>query len=305
MDRKLYSNNLGSIQIFCKSAELESFSATSIALGITPAAVSRSIARIEARMGVRLFARSTRQIRLTDEGKLYYDECIRALQQLEAAERLLTGGLNTPRGTLRISVPTTYGHCRVMPVIHQYREQYPYVEIELNISNRNIDFIEEGYDLAIRLGQPKDSRLVARKLEDAQLGIYAAPKYLAQHGTPQTPDDLQQHKCIHFIMPATGKPMPWTLHNKGEEVTFEPPCSVRITGDVLGCITYAAAGGGLVQTYDFIAAQPQYRNLVEILKPYRGASRVFSILYPHSRIIAPKTRAFIDLMVKECESGWH
>ncbi len=303
MDRKLYSNNLGSIQIFCKSAELESFSAAAIALGITPAAVSRSVARIEARMGVRLFARSTRHIRLTDEGKLYYDECIRALQQLEAAERLLTGGLNTPRGTLRISVPTTYGHCRVMPVIQKYRERYPEVEVEINISNRNIDFIEEGYDLAIRLGQPKDSRLVARKLEDAQLGIYAAPEYLAQHGIPQTLDDLTNHNCIHFIMPATGKPMPWTFHHNGEEITLDIPGKVNITGDVLGCITYAAAGGGLVQTYDFIAAQKQYSNLVEVLKMYRGASRSFSVLYPQNRSLAPKTRAFIDLLVANCENN--
>lgn len=300
MDRKLYSNNLGSIQIFCKSAELESFSAAAVALGITPAAVSRSVARIEARMGVRLFARSTRHIRLTDEGKLYYDECIRALQQLEAAERLLTGGLNTPRGTLRISVPTTYGHCRVMPVIQKYRERYPEVELEINISNRNIDFIEEGYDLAIRLGQPKDSRLVARKLEDAQLGIYAAPEYLAQHGIPQTLDDLTNHNCIHFIMPATGKPMSWTFHHNGEEITLDIPGKVNITGDVLGCITYASAGGGLVQTYDFIAAQKQYSNLVEVLKTYRGASRSFSVLYPQDRILAPKTRAFIDLLVEAC-----
>ncbi|WP_039915166.1 LysR family transcriptional regulator [Cellvibrio mixtus] len=300
MDRKFYSNNLGSIQIFCKSAELESFSAAAVALGITPAAVSRSIARIESRMGVRLFARSTRHIRLTDEGKLYYDECIRALQQLEAAERLLTGGLDTPRGTLRISVPTTYGHCRVMPVIHKYRRRYPEVALEINISNRNIDFIEEGYDLAIRLGQPKDSRLIARKLEDAQLGIYAAPEYLMHRGTPQTLDDLPQHDCIHFIMPATGKPMPWTFHRDGNEVTLDIHSSIHITGDVLGCITYAAAGGGLVQTYDFIAAQKQYGNLVEVLKPYRGASRSFSVLYPHTRILAPKTRAFIDLLVEEC-----
>ncbi len=302
MEASLYNNKLSSIQIFCKAAELQSFSACASALGLTPAAVSRSIARLEERLGVRLFARSTRKIRLTDEGNLYFEECVHVLRQLEDAERLITGSLGKPSGLLRISMPTTYGHCRAMPVIQQYRELYPAVDVEINIANTNVDFIKEGYDLAIRMGTPKDSRLVARKLEDAQLGIYASAEYLKTWGTPKKISDISKHQCIQFIMPASGKPLPFTLYEKGKEAQVEPQRRTLFTGDVLGCITYAATGGGLVQTYDFIARQKQYSHLVEVLKTFRGASRPFSLLYPQQKMMPAKTRAFIDLMVKECRS---
>ena len=139
MDWKLNSNNIGSIQIFCKAAELESFTAAANLLGVTPAAVSRSIARIEERLGARLFARSTRKIKLTDDGRLYFGECLQALRQIEEVENLISGNLGEPKGKLRISVPTTYGHCRVMPVLVKYRKLYPQVDLEINISNKNID----------------------------------------------------------------------------------------------------------------------------------------------------------------------
>lgn len=302
MEASLYNNKLSSIQIFCKAAELQSFSACASTLGLTPAAVSRSIARLEERLGVRLFARSTRKIRLTDEGNLYFEECVHVLRQLEDVERLITGSLGKPSGLLRISMPTTYGHCRAMPVIQHYRELYPAVDVEINIANTNVDFIKEGYDLAIRMGTPKDSRLVARKLEDAQLGIYASAEYLKTWGTPKRISDISKHQCIQFVMPTSGKPLPFTLYEKGKETQVEPQRRTLITGDVLGCITYAAAGGGLVQTYDFIVKQKQYSHLVEVLNAYRGASRPFSLLYPQQKMMPAKTRAFIDLMVKECRS---
>ena len=300
MDQKLSNNTIGSIQIFCKAAELESFSAAAVAMGISPAAVSQSVARIEARLGTRLFVRSTRKIRLTEDGKLYYDECFRALQQIENAERLITDNIGTPSGLLRISAPTTYGHCRVMPVIRKYRELYPAVNFEINISNKNIDFIEEGYDLAIRMGEPKDSRLVARTLEDAEVGVYASTSYLKKHGTPKKIQDLAKHNCIQFIMPGSGKAMPWIFYDKGKEIIVDNNSAVRFTGDVLGCVTYAAAGGGLVQIYDFIAAQKQYQDLVEVLKPFRGEHRVFSVLYHQNKSVSKKMRTFIDLLVAEC-----
>ncbi|RYZ93002.1 MAG: LysR family transcriptional regulator [Moraxellaceae bacterium] len=302
MDSKLSNNTIGSIQLFCKAAELESFSAAAIALGVSPAAVSQSVARIEARLGIRLFVRSTRKIRLTVDGRLYYDECFRALQQIEHAEKLIADNQGSPNGLLRISVPTTYGHCRVMPVIQKYRELYPAVSFEINISNKNIDFIEEGYDLAIRMGEPKDSRLIARTLEDAEVGVYASSSYLKKRGTPKKIQDLAQHDCIQFIMPGSGKPMPWTFYENKKEIIVDNPSQVRFTGDVLGCVTYAAAGGGLVQIYDFIAAQMQYRDLVEVLKPFRGEHRIFSVLYPQHKIVSKKMRSFVDLLVAECSA---
>lgn len=141
---------LGSIELFCLAAELSSFTAAAAAASVTPAAVSRSVSRLEERLGVRLFVRTTRQIRLTDGGRLYFEQCRQALSQLVDAERLVTGGQAAPAGLLRISMPTPYAHYRVLPMLPQFRKLYPDVQVDVHLSNRNIDFADEGYDLAIR-----------------------------------------------------------------------------------------------------------------------------------------------------------
>lgn len=271
-------------------------------LGLTPAAVSRSVARIEERLKVQLFARSTRQVKLTENGRLYFEQCREAVQQIEEVERALTGNRSTPIGTLRISVPTTYGHFRLLPMLEKFRQRYPQVMVEVNISNRNIDFVDEGYDLAIRLGTPQDSRLVARKLEDAYLGVYASPAYLARRGEPLSIEDLRQHDCIQFVLPSTGRPMSWIFRDGGEDLELPLENTVRFSGDVLGCVGYAAVGGGLFQTYDFIATSPQYQDLVEVLPAFRGRSRPFCILYPHNRHLSAKVRALVDLLTVEIEA---
>lgn len=300
MSRDFSAIQLGSIQLFCKAAELESFTSAAEALGVTPAAVSRSVRRIEERLGVRLFARTTRQIRLTAGGRLYYEKCREALTQIEEAESAISSHQESPAGIVRISVPTTYGHHRVLPLLPKFRELYPKITVEINISNRNIDFVEEGYDLAIRLGVQMDSRLVARKLEDATLGVFATPDYLKQRGVPQSLDDLSQHECIQFVLPSTGRAMPWIFNNNGVNVDFSFDSHVRCSEDVLGCVTYARAGGGIFQIYHFITEENIKKGeLVEILLPFSGRSRAFSILYPQNRHQSAKVRAFVDFMVDE------
>lgn len=301
MNSDLGMVQIGSIQIFCKAAEVGSFTVAAEALGLTPAAVSRSVARIEERLKVQLFARSTRQVKLTENGRLYFEQCREAVQQIEDVERALTGNRSTPIGMLRISVPTTYGHFRLLPLLEKFRQRYPQVLVEINISNRNIDFVDQGYDLAIRLGTPQDSRLVARKLEDASLGVYASRAYLARRGEPRTLDDLRHHDCIQFVLPSTGRPMPWLFQEGAQELDLPLDSTVRFSGDVLGCVGYAAAGGGLFQTYDFIATSPQYQDLVEVMPAYRGRSRPFCILYPHNRHLSAKVRALVDLLAAEIE----
>ncbi|MGP1683561.1 MAG: LysR family transcriptional regulator, partial [Giesbergeria sp.] len=227
---------IGSIQIFCKAAEVGSFTVAAEVLGLTPAAVSRSVARIEERLHVQLFARSTRQIKLTENGRLYLEQCREAIQQIQDVERALTGNYSTPIGTLRISVPTTYGNLRLLPVLEKFRRKYPQVLLEVNISNRNIDFVDQGYDLAIRLGTPQDSRLVARNLENASLGVYASRAYLARRGEPKTLDDLRQHDCIQFVRPSTGRPMSWIFRDGDADIDLPFESAVRFSGDVLGCV---------------------------------------------------------------------
>jgi DNA-binding transcriptional LysR family regulator len=300
MTRAFDPIQLGSIELFLMAAETESFSGAAEALGVTPAAVSRSIARLEERVGVRLFVRTTRRVRLTDDGRVYADQCRQALSQLREAERVLSGRQSEPTGDLRISVPTTYGHHRVLPLLPEFVRRYPKISVEVNIDNRNIDLIETNFDLAIRLGEPEESRLIARKLEDAALGVYAAPSYLKMAGTPKTLADLAAHSCIDFILPSSGKSVPWRFLDKGKPLEHRVKAQVRCSQDVLGCVSFAAAGGGLYQTYDFIAAdRVRSGALIEVLKPYKGRSRPFNLLYPQNRHLSAKVRVFVDFLLAE------
>lgn len=299
MNRTFDPVQLGSIELFCKAAELGSFTAAAEALGLTPAAVSRSISRLETRLGVRLFVRTTRQIRLTDDGELYRAQCQQALEQIAEAERTITGNQQVPSGVLRISAPTTYAHYRLLSLLPGFTAAYPMIDIELDISNRNIDFIEEGYDLAIRLGEPRDSRVIARRLEDATVGVFASPAYLKRHGTPRTLEDLGKHDCIQFVLPSTGRAVPWIFKDRsGGDVDFSFRGRQRVHGDVLGCINLARAGGGICQSYHFIAKEALERGeLVEILRTAGGRSRPFSILYPQNRHMSARVRAFVDFLM--------
>ena len=144
MQRRFDDILLGSIELFCLAAELGGFTAAAVAAGVTPAAVSRSVARLEQRLGVRLFVRTTRQIRLTDGGKAYFEQCREALNQLAEAERQVTGGQSMPAGPLRISAPTPYAHHRLLPLLGEFRARYPQVTVDIHVSNRNIDFADEG-----------------------------------------------------------------------------------------------------------------------------------------------------------------
>ncbi|MBH9579504.1 LysR family transcriptional regulator [Inhella proteolytica] len=291
---------LGSIELFCKAAEVGSFTAAAEHLGLTPASVSRSIARLEARLGVRLFTRTTRSVRLTADGELYQAQCQQALDQIAEAERAITGRQTVPKGLLRISVGTVYGHHRLVPLLPGFMAAYPGVEVELNVSNRNIDFIEDGYDLAIRLGEPRDSRLVARKLEDAPVGLFAAPQYLKRRGRPKSIDDLRQHDLIQFVLPSTGRPMPWILRDAdGHEIDYAFKSRQRVHEDVLAGLGWAAAGGGLFQIYHFVARPlVEAGQLVEVLRPAGGRTRPFYVLYPHNRHLSARVRAFVEYLVR-------
>jgi DNA-binding transcriptional LysR family regulator len=299
MTRAFDPVQLGSIELFCKAAELEGFTAAAYALGVTAAAVSRSVGRLEARLGVRLFTRTTRQIRLTEEGRTYFEQCRQALAQIENAQRAITGEQGEVSGLLRISAPTTYAHFRVLPLLPGFMRQYPRVQVEVDVSNRNIDFVEDGYDMAIRMGIPQDSRLVARKLEDASLGVFAAPGYLRGRGTPHTLAQLREHDCIQFVLPTSGRGIPWIFRQDGQDVDLKLEGRVRVRDDVLGCLTYALAGGGLVQSYHFMAERHLANGgLVEVLQAFGGRSRQFSALYPQNRHLSAKVRAFVAFVAQ-------
>lgn len=288
---------LGSIELFCLTAELQSFTAAATAAGLTPAAVSRTVSRLEARLGVQLFVRSTRRVRLTEQGRSYFVQSREALGQLVEAEREITGDQRLPVGTTRISLPTSYGHYRVLPLLPAFRAAYPGVELDVQLSNRNVDFSAEDFDLAVRGRVPPDSNLIARKLEDADLVVVASPGYLRQYGVPTNLEGLGSHQCIQFLLPRTGQPVPWLLRDKGREFEWSTSGPVRCSDDILGPVTLARHGAGLLQTYRFIAEHDlQLGTLTEVLGQFRGASRPFSLLYPSNRHMPLRVRVLIDFL---------
>ncbi|KPA91650.1 LysR family transcriptional regulator [Pseudomonas sp. RHF3.3-3] len=291
---------LGSIELFCLAAEAGSFTGAAAVAGVTPAAVSRSISRMEQRLGVRLFTRTTRSIRLTEGGRAYFEQCRQALTQLSEAQREVMGKQQEPAGTLRISIPTTYAHHRLLPLLPAFRARYPAVQVETHISNRNIDFVEEGYDLAIRVRVLPDSGLIARHLEDAALVVVASPDYLRRAGTPRQLEDLQDHECIQFELPSNGRRITWLFREDGKDREVLADSGYCCSEDVLGGVTLARHGAGLFQTYRFIVEKELAEgSLVEVLQPFAGRSRPFTLLYPHGRHVPLRLRAFVDFLLEQ------
>jgi DNA-binding transcriptional LysR family regulator len=292
-----HATQLSTIALFCKSAELGSFTAAANMMGLTPAAVSRGVGRLEDRLGIKLFRRTTRSMSLTDDGRMYFEQCRSALAQIDDAEKSINGQQAAPRGLLRISVPSTYAHYRLLPRLAQFRVQHPLIELDINISNRNIDFVDDGYDVVIRLGTPPDSRLVARKLEDAPVGVYATHGYLKRFGEPKSLEDLQSggHTMLPFLLSGTGKLLPWIFNRNGEPVELNPRSTVQVSDGPLGCVVLARSGLGLVQTFSWIA-QSYGNELVQVLPDYAGRTRPFYLIYPQNRHLSARVRALVDFL---------
>lgn len=298
MQRQFDDVLLGSIELFCLAAEAGSFTAAANLAGVTPAAVSRSVARLEQRLGVRLFVRSTRSIRLTEGGTAYFEECRAALALLTEAERRVSGAQVQPSGTVRISVPTTYGHYRLLPLLPAFRAKYPLIKLHVQVSNHNVDLHEERFDFAIRFRAQPESSLVARHLEDAALVVVAHPGYLKRAGTPKTLADLADHDCIEFDLPSTGRPIPWLFREAGSDVEYAAQGSYRCADDVLSGVTLAKAGAGLFQTYRFIVEEDLATGrLVEVLADLGGRSRPVSLMYPHGKTLPSRARVFVEYLL--------
>lgn len=303
MNHPLKRMMFSSVEMFCVVAEYESFSKAALHAGVSPAAVSRSIARLEKHLATPLFVRTTGQVRLTTQGKIYFDECKQALNQILEAEQQLKNQTQQPSGLIRISAPTPYGHYRILPLLAKFSQQYPSIQVDVQLTNKNVDFIAEGYDLAIRGRQFADSNLIARQLEQAELIVVASPEYLKQFGTPQSLEDLQHHQCIQFVLPSTGKNVPWLFNSNQQIIEYQSAGNIRCLDYILGTVTLAKHSAGLLQTYRFIV-ENELKNgdLIEVLSEFSGTSRPFSLLYPSKKYESFHIRVFIDFLLKELKS---
>ncbi|OWW20292.1 LysR family transcriptional regulator [Noviherbaspirillum denitrificans] len=288
---------LGDVEVFLAVMEHGSFTAAAVALSTTASVLSRAVGRLEARLGQQLMRRTTRRIGLTDAGRRYLDQARSAFDLLKEAEQEAQSQSAALSGRVRISAPTTFGHFRLPELLKPFLARHPDVRLELNITNRNVDLVAEGFDMAIRLGNLPDSGLVARKLEDAGLRLVAAPDYLNRAGVPKKLDDLAKHVCLPFVLPSTGKLGTWSFRIGDQDVEWQPASVLEVSDDVLGTVSMAEQGIGICQTYDFIVRERLASGkLVELLPGLNGRTRPFSLVYAPHRHQSAAARALIKVL---------
>ncbi|MGN2484039.1 LysR family transcriptional regulator [Acinetobacter calcoaceticus] len=293
-------DHLADVEVFLIVAEKLSISATAIHLSTTPSVISRTITRLEIKLGIQFFRRTTRHLSLTEAGQLYYEKMQHAFQLIDHAERVVQGEQLQISGKIKLSVPTTYGHYRLPPLLEKFLLQYPDIQIEISISNRNVDLIAEGFDLAIRQGYLPNSSLVARPLELAPLQLVASPTYLKRVGIPQTLEELNHHQCIAFELPSSGKVTPWFFKDVDQEIQWTPTNRILVKEDILGVVSLAESGLGICQSYSFIVNEKiRQGKLQPLLEAYAGHTRPFSLLYAQHKHMSSATRALINFLCSD------
>lgn len=292
-------DSLGSLNAFVQAADARSFTLAGRQLGVSSSAIGKAVARLEERLGVRLFHRSTRTITLTPEGSLFLERCRRIFCEIEAAELELAQTQGAPRGRLRVSMPIV--GMLMMPTLSAFMRAYPDIELDLDFSDRLVDVIDEGFDGVVRAGEVSDSRLMARVLGTFRLTLVASPDYLARRGTPRKPEDLQSHACLHHRFASNGKLERWPLRRGRKELEL-PTTAVVNTIEPL--IFMAEQGLGITCLPDFaIRRQLADGSLVTVLEQHTQHQGTFRMLWPSSRYLSPKLRVFVDFMAKHLFAG--
>ena len=294
------SDSLQQMSIFAKVVASGSLSAAAREIGLSPAVVSRSLAALEARLGTRLIHRTTRSLHLTEEGAAYYESCTRILDEIEEADAMAAAGRDEPQGVLKVALPASFGHQHIAPLVPQFAARYPKLRIALSLSDRRVNVIDEGFDLAVRIAELEDSSLAARKLAPNRRVVCASPDYLRRHGTPRTPQDLTKH---NFLVANWGDGnFAMTLEYKGPvgkqgevRVTGKYACD---NGEVLREWALAGLGVALKSTWD-VRRQLEEGSLVPLCPGYTFDTDVaIYAVYPHRRHLPAKTRAFVDFLVE-------
>src|ERR1700680_4302783 len=291
-------DSLGSLNAFVQAAEARSFTLAGRQLGVSASAIGKAVARTEERLGVRLFHRSTRTITLTAEGSLFLERCRRILGEVEAAEAELSDAAGSPRGRLRISTPQLSG--LIMPALDGFMTQYPEIELDVDLSDRMVDIIEEGFDAVIRTGEQHDSRLVSRRLGSCAQVLVASTGYLKQQGVPTHPSELVRHACLLHKFPTTGKLERWPFQLAASEEPELPQTFVSNTIEVLGFLALQDKGLAFLPT--FIVRDALASGALQIvLDDFIDQTVTFWMLWPASRYASPKLRVFIDYVSKNLQ----
>ena len=281
---------------FVRTVEGGSQSAAARALGLTPAMVGRTLQALEDRLGTRLLNRTTQKQSLTEAGAAFHPRAVALLEQLEEAERTASDRQETPRGVLRINAPMSFGARHLAAAAADFCALHPAVRMELTLNDRVVDLVEEGHDLAIRIGRLADSSLVARRLAPCRVAVAAAPAYLAAHGEPSHPEELRQHNCLLY-----------SYASQGDSYTFvsgqEQEVAVRLAGDFVAnngdaLAAAALAGRGVILQPTFILGDALRGGALVLLLPeWRLRDLDIHAMYPSPRHLSPKVRGFVDYLV--------
>jgi DNA-binding transcriptional LysR family regulator len=287
---------LDGIAAFVRVVDCGSFSAAAARLKISKSAVSAHVQRLENRLGVRLLNRTTRRLSVTEAGAAYYRHCIRIIADAEAAEQAAIALQREPRGTLRISAPDSFGWMHVAPALSGFLKRYPDLAVEITLSPAHVNLVEEGFDLAIRIGVLQDSRLVVRKLAPSRIILCAAPGYLEHRGVPRKPEDLAQHNCIcTAVLPWGGE---WPLASPRGKLRVAVSESFRSNSAEM--LRAAALDGlGIVVLPTWAAAEPLRTSALERVLPgwELPASAIYAV-YPGNRLMSMKVRAFVNHLAR-------
>ena len=275
------------------------FAAAGDILNMSQSGVSRSIARLEARLGIRLLERTTRSVSLTDEGRRFYEQVMPLLAGLEEAVASAAEGTTSVRGRLRVNLDPYFSRLILGPKLGAFLENHPQLRLELITTDRLGDLVADGFDLAVRFGHPRPSTLVARKLLDSRMVTVAAPAYLKRHGHPTDPHELEtgQHVCIQFRDPETGRPYPWEFHKRRKKLVLETSGSLTVN-DAGTLYSVCLAGHGMAQVMD-LGVGPMIANgrLVEVFPDWPDERFPLYALHPSRHHLPAKTRAFLDFII--------
>jgi DNA-binding transcriptional LysR family regulator len=280
------------VSVFVHVAEAKSFTAAAERIGLSRSAVGKSIVRLEDRLGVRLLQRTTRSVSLTGEGAAFHERCVRLLADLDEAEMAMLSHSQAPRGRLRLDLPVSFGRLHVLPILSGFMRKWPEISVSASFSDRYVDLIDEGVDLAIRIGGSEDSRLMTRFLAPHRLVTCASPAYVASRGAPQTIEQLAQHSCLAFVH--GGRPVEWRFSESGRSR------SVAVNGRFASTNAEALrdatiAGYGIARLATFLISNDlRAGRLLPILGHVDADGPPIRAVYPSSRHLSPKVRIFID-----------
>jgi DNA-binding transcriptional LysR family regulator len=291
-------SHFAGILAFVRVAETKSFADAARALGLSPSALSKSIARLETKLGAKLLHRTTRSVSLTSTGEALLPTWKRALQDLQSVEAVVRANQPEPSGRLRLDMSPVFGRLFLIPLLPAFLERYPALTIELSFDDRMVDLAEEGVDAVVRVGNLGNSAgMIVRHLFARPMVVCGAPSYLHARGRPRSLDDLMQHNCLLFRNPATGRFYPWRFIGKNKrEITVEVRSNF-IADDGEAVFDAALAGIGLTQTPTYMAAPHLLSGRLErVLQEYPGHMQVYSVCYRERRLVAPKIRAFVDFL---------